>query len=104
MFAPFLTTLLPALQGRGPTVEVIPVANNFFGRGIGVAGLITGQDILAQLSTRSLGDLVLVPAVALKDGEGVFLDDLTPLDLATHLGVPVKAVDPTPRALLRALL
>lgn len=104
MFAPLLTTLLQALQGRGPTVEVIPVANNFFGRGIGVAGLLTGQDILAQLSIRSLGDLVLVPAVALKDGEGVFLDDLTPLDLATHLGVPVKAVGPTPRALLRALL
>ena len=36
-----------------------------------------------------LGDAVLVPAVALRDGEGVFLDDLTPADLARSLGVPV---------------
>ncbi len=28
-----------------------------------------------------LGEAVLVPAVALRDGEGVFLDDLTPADL-----------------------
>jgi hypothetical protein len=46
---------------------------------------------------------VLVPAVALRDGEGVFLDDLTPDDLAQALGVPVIPVEPEPRALLDAL-
>ncbi|MBI4608874.1 MAG: DUF512 domain-containing protein [Candidatus Rokubacteria bacterium] len=104
MFAPRLTTLLGAVQRGDLVVEVIPVANDFFGRAIGVAGLLTGQDILQQLSTRALGDLVLIPAAALKDREGVLLDDLTPADLASHLGVGVKAVDPTPRALARALL
>ena len=44
-----------------------------------------------------------MPAVALRDGEGVFLDDLTPDDLAQSLGVPVMAVEPEPRALLAAL-
>ena len=44
-----------------------------------------------------------MPAVALRDGEGVFLDDLTPADVARALGVPVVAVEPEPRALLRAL-
>jgi len=104
MFAPRLSLLLEQLRVEGLTVEVIPVANDFFGRAIGVAGLLTGQDILAQLGARSLGDVVLVPAVALKDGDGVFLDDLTPADLATHLGVRVKAVNPTPRAFVRTLL
>jgi len=104
MFAPRLSMLLGELPASDLAVEVVPVANDFFGRAIGVAGLLTGEDIGAQLSTRSPGDLVLVPAVALKDGEGVFLDDLRPSDLAAHLGVPVKAVDPTPRALLRTLL
>ena len=33
---------------------------------------------------------------------GVFLDDVTPADLARDLGVPVKPVEPTPRALLQA--
>ena len=41
--------------------------------------------------------------MALRDGEGVFLDDLTPGDVAHALGVPVVPVDPEPRALLRAL-
>ncbi len=104
MFAPRLAVLLGQIEVRNLLVEVIPVANDFFGRAIGVAGLLTGQDILAQLSARrSVGDLVLVPAVALRDGEGVFLDDLRPADVGAHLGVTVKAVDATPRALLRAL-
>jgi len=47
---------------------------------------------------------VLVPGVALKDGEGVFLDDLTPRDLEARLGVRIRAPAPTPQALLRALL
>ena len=40
-----------------------------------------------------------MPAVALRDGEGVFLDDLTPADLAPTLGTPVTAVEPTARGL-----
>jgi hypothetical protein len=35
--------------------------------------------------------------------DGVFLDDLTPGDLARDLGVPVAVVEPTPTALLRAV-
>jgi len=46
---------------------------------------------------------VLVPAVAVRDGDGTFLDDLTPADLARDLGVPVRVVQPTPGALLRAI-
>ena len=45
-----------------------------------------------------------MPAVALRDGAGVFLDDLTPADLAGALGVPVTPVEPTARALLAGLL
>jgi len=69
-----------------------------------VAGLLSGQDIQRHLATvGDLGEAVLVPAVALRDGEGVFLDDLTPADLARALDVPVLAVEPEPRALLGAL-
>ncbi len=104
MFAPRLAALLEKVAAEGLTVAVEPVANEFFGGNIAIAGLLTGQDILSQLSRVPLGDLVVVPAVALRDEAGVFLDDLTPADLETHLGVPVRAVEPTPRALLRALL
>jgi hypothetical protein len=47
---------------------------------------------------------VLVPAVAIRDGAGVFLDDLTPADLAASLGTPVTTVEPDAPALLAALL
>jgi hypothetical protein len=42
--------------------------------------------------------------VAIRDGPGVFLDDLSPADLAESLGVPVRSVEPSPSALVAALL
>jgi putative radical SAM enzyme (TIGR03279 family) len=104
LYAPRLRALLARLPDGAPAVEVVAVRNEFFGGTISVAGLLTGQDIQRQLAGRgALGDAVLVPGVALRDGEGVFLDDLTPADLARDLGVPVTVVVPEPRALLRAL-
>ena len=104
MFAPRLRALLDQVRVDNLAITVAPIANEWFGRGIGVAGLLTGQDVQAQLAGRWLGDEVLVPAVALRDGGGVFLDDLTPGDLTTVLGTRVSAVDPTAPALLRAVL
>jgi putative radical SAM enzyme (TIGR03279 family) len=104
LYAPRLERLVGSLGGSGLTVQVVAVPNEFFGRGIGVAGLLTGQDIQRRLAALpGVGDLVLLPAVAVRDGDGVFLDDLSPADLARELGVPVKLVEPTGRALLRAL-
>jgi len=109
MFAPRMRALLDRVRVDGLTVSLAPIANDFFGRGIGVAGLLTGRDIQIQLAqaacgTGELGDEVLLPAVTLRDGAGVFLDDLTPADLSTALGVPVTPVEPTARALLATLL
>jgi putative radical SAM enzyme (TIGR03279 family) len=104
LYAPRLARLLEPVSRGSLTVRVVPVPNEFFGRGITVAGLLTGQDIQRSLAMLpSPGDAVLVPAVAVRDGEGVFLDDLTPADLARELGVPVRVVEPTAAALLRAL-
>jgi putative radical SAM enzyme (TIGR03279 family) len=103
MFGPRLARLVGAL-GDHARARVVAVANDFFGHGIGVAGLLTGADIQAHLAARGdLGEVVLVPAVTVRDGEGVFLDDVTPADLARDLGVPVKLVAPEPGALLDAL-
>jgi putative radical SAM enzyme (TIGR03279 family) len=104
MYALRLGRLLATLAPRGVTARVAAVPNEFFGRGVGVAGLLTGQDIRAHVAgLEDPGDAVLVPAVAVRDGDGVFLDDLTPDDLARDLGVPVRIVDPTARGLLDAL-
>lgn len=109
MFAPRMRALLDRVRVDALTVSLAPIANDFLGRGIGVAGLLTGRDIQIQLAqaacgTGGLGDEVLLPAVTLRDGAGVFLDDLTPADLAGALGVPVTAVEPDAPAFLAALL
>jgi putative radical SAM enzyme (TIGR03279 family) len=104
MFAPRLRALLAAGGCDPATIRVAAVPNDFFGPAIGVAGLLTGRDIQRHLAAQpDLGRAVLVPAVAVRDGDGIFLDDLTPADLARDLGVPVRVVQPTPSALLNAI-
>jgi putative radical SAM enzyme (TIGR03279 family) len=104
LFGPLLQGFLAALRVPGLRAEAIAVPNELFGRQIGVAGLLTGQDVARALSGRSLGDLVLVPRVALTESRGVFLDDVTPDDLARHLGVRLGTPDASARGLLDALL
>lgn len=104
LYAPRMASVLGSLALPGVRADVVAVRNELFGPGITVAGLLAGQDIQRQLAARQdLGDEILVPAVAVRDGDGVFLDDVTPGDLARDLGLRVRVVEPTARALLAAL-
>jgi putative radical SAM enzyme (TIGR03279 family) len=104
LFAPILRRLLDGAALAAPAIDVVPARNDFFGPAITVAGLLTGQDIARALAARALGDLVLVPGVALHEGHGVFLDDVTPPQLADSLGVPVEAPEASAEGLLGAVL
>ena len=92
--APHLQMLLERAQARFPGLkgQVIAVKNDFFCHTIDVAGLLTGQDIAAQLKGRDLGGRVLIPLHMLRHGETVFLDDYTVERLSEELGVPVEVV------------
>jgi putative radical SAM enzyme (TIGR03279 family) len=104
LYGPRLARLLAPLAAAGLAVRVTPVPNDFFGRTIGVAGLLTGQDIQRRLGALTeAGEEVLIPSVAVRDGDGVFLDDLTPADLARDLGIRIRVIEPTARELIRAL-
>jgi putative radical SAM enzyme (TIGR03279 family) len=104
MYAPRLARRLDGLEVNGLDARLRAIRNEWFGGSVQVAGLLTGADIQRQLAGTALGDAVLIPSVALRDGAGVFLDDLTPADLAASLGVPVIPVEPDARALLDALV
>jgi putative radical SAM enzyme (TIGR03279 family) len=104
LFGPILGRLLKELRVPGLRTEVVAVPNEFFGPAITVAGLLTGQDVARALTGRPLGDLVLIPRVALTETKGVFLDDVAPADLARHLGVPVATLDASARGLVDGLL
>ncbi|MBR7111105.1 MAG: DUF512 domain-containing protein [Clostridia bacterium] len=74
-------------------IEVYPIENNFFGKSITVAGLVTGADIIAQLKGKNIPETVLIPAVMLKEFENVFLDGVTTEKLAKELERKVVVVD-----------
>ena len=57
-----------------------------------VTGLLTGQDLMDGLQGRELGDVVLLPAVLLRQGQPVFLDDLSLKTVEQRLGVPLQVV------------
>jgi putative radical SAM enzyme (TIGR03279 family) len=57
-----------------------------------VTGLLTGSDLLTGLKGRDLGEELLLPSVMLRQGEAVFLDDLSLKDLRERLSVPVRLV------------
>ena len=62
--------------------------NRCYGGGVSVAGLLTGSDLLAALRGHDLGEALILPAATL-NADGIFLDNLTPDDLARELGVPL---------------
>ena len=88
----------------GLGVEVIPIRNDFFGERITVSGLLTGQDLLAQLKGRDLGDVLLLSHSMLRSGEEVFLDDMTVQDLKNSLQVPVDIVKSSGQDLVHAVI
>lgn len=92
--APFLKALTDMAHRKCPQIEgtVYAVQNDFFGRTITVAGLVTGGDLIAQLKERDLGKRLLIPANMLRAGERVFLDDVSLDDVERELGVPVLPV------------
>lgn len=87
--APLMQKLVDLVGAPG---RVYPIVNDFFGHTVDVAGLITGQDLLAQLKGKELGKKLLFSRSMLRHGDGIFLDDLTPDDLRRELGVSVEDV------------
>lgn len=87
----FLTKLCREIERRylGLVLDVHTIENEFFGRTITVAGLVTGQDIINQLEHKNLGERLIIPESMLKTGEQIFLDDVTVDELQEKLGVRV---------------
>jgi len=86
-----LRPLIDDLKVANLNVRLIPVQNQFFGEAITVTGLLTAQDILDKLKSlpgKRTG--IILPGVALRKGEDIFLDDKNPEYIADGLDVPVK--------------
>ena len=93
LFAPVLGKMIAKLnQHAGTKLHVVPVANEYFGGDVSVAGLLTGGDFLAARE-QVRGDFVIIPKVALKSDEPIMLDGMRFEELQEQFGMPIYAFD-----------
>lgn len=85
-------------------VNVYPITNEFFGESITVSGLITGTDLIRQLTGKQLGEYLLLPVNMFRSGEEVFLDDVTRADVEKALQVKIRIVKSSGCDLVAAVL
>ena len=100
--APFMRELIEAHPIAGVSVRVKPILNRFFGETVTVSGLITGQDLVAQLRGEE-ADEILITESMLREGEDIFLDDMTLAQAQEALGIRITPVPDDGAELLYAL-
>ncbi|MEN9565971.1 MAG: hypothetical protein RLZZ69_1167, partial [Cyanobacteriota bacterium] len=79
-------------QVEGLKIDLVALNSQYWGQEITVTGLLTGQDLLAGLSAKDLGDGILLPSLMLKHDDTKFLDDLTVADVSNQLAIPIFPV------------
>ena len=106
MASPLIHQMMAELHRQYPMVEVTvhTIKNKFFGGNVGVAGLVTATDIIAQCEGKLTSGTLGVPAVMLREEKDTFLDDITTDQLAQRLGVKVEVLPTSGGDEARALL
>jgi putative radical SAM enzyme (TIGR03279 family) len=104
--APYIRKHAELIKEKHPgrIIHVYPIMNEFFGEQITVAGLITGQDLIHQLKSQNLGRRLLLPECMFRNGEEVFLDDVTRQELQNALQVQVDIVKSSGQDFVEAVL
>ena len=103
---PYIKKMAERLEEKfvNTKVHVYPIRNDFFGELITVSGLITGQDLKAQLKDQKLGERLLLPCNMLRSQEEVFLDDVTVSELSQALQVPIDIVKSSGQDFIEAII
>jgi putative radical SAM enzyme (TIGR03279 family) len=81
---------LNRIEGLQLGLHALP--SPYWGQEQVVTGLLTGSDLLCGLAGRDLGERLLLPSVTLRQGDPVFLDDLTLAELEQRLPVPIEVI------------
>lgn len=103
-FYAFLEPIIAQLRAEGVKIHCLKVQNHFFGDTVTVTGLITGRDVIRALAdVVSHSTVLLIPDVCLKEGEQLFLDDVSVSELEGILRVKAKVIESTPEGLLSGI-
>ena len=100
--APFLRELANKHAPRGTTVEVRPIVNKFFGESVTVAGLITGQDLVAQCQDVQADEILIVRSMIRAEGD-LFLDNMSVDEVRSKLPCPLKITENSGEGFWRAI-
>ena len=92
---PMMKQFAAEIMERFPTVKigVEKIVNDFFGHTVTVAGLVTGQDLIAQLKGKELGSELLIPSTMLRHEQDRFLDDVTREQVEQELSVTLTTTE-----------
>ncbi len=74
------------------SLHLYGIPSPYWGQEQIVTGLLTGQDLVKGLRGKELGDELLLPSVMLREGEKIFLDDMTLQELSSSLNVSIRIV------------
>ena len=74
------------------SLQLFGLPSPYWGQDQVVTGLLTGQDLLDGLIGQDLGDELLLPSVMLRQGQPVFLDDMTLESIQDQIPVPIRVV------------
>ena len=91
----YIAELIAKTEEKWHNINCKPykIRNNYFGETITVTGLITGQDLIAQLKDKPLGDMLLLSSSMIKKDSDLFLDDYTLSDVEQALNIKIKVID-----------
>ena len=107
-YSPYITIydLARKAEAKFPDLkcDVYRIRNDFFGETITVTGLITAQDLIAQLKGKDLGDNLLLSQAMVRRDSDVFLDDLTIGDVERELDVVIRTTPSDGYELLDAIM
>jgi putative radical SAM enzyme (TIGR03279 family) len=74
---------------EGLEIKLAALKSVYWGQEITVTGLLTGQDLISELSRKELGKAILLPSLMLKHDDTRFLDDLTVQEVSKQLNKPI---------------
>lgn len=87
-----LGVIVEALNGiENVHCEIAQLKNEFFGDGVTVAGLITGNDLLKQLKGKNIKNLI-IPSIMLREYSNDFLDGITLVELEKELCCKIHVI------------
>lgn len=103
-FFPYLSQFIEKIKNKGNPIDLIQVKNSLFGDSVTVTGLLSGEDIIKNLSSYvDRDDIVLIPDVTMRDLDDSFLDDLTIGDLEKILDIKAFKIGTEPEDLILQL-